>query len=470
MRCILCSLKHIVWCEGGVIIHRRGALALLVSTNRAMRRPLHRGTSDRTGSTFFCAYGETKNINSSSGVTTNKYVQRMRKQYIIIPCIVLALAIFFIVPKGRKLDISYTPVSVSAMPEGTVLKVFLENSGSMDGYMCDGSEFKDAVKGFISSCESDFDSVSLNFINTNIIQQGNDVRDFIAHMNPTQFKAAGGNHANTDIGDLVEKVVRNTGKSTISMFISDCILDIPQKATNYFTDRQIDVTNTIKRFQRQRNNAVVVIQLESVFKGNYYGVDETTYLNGVKRPYYIWLFGDAELIANAIKNSPIEEIKHGVKNWTSFSKKQVLPFEITNKFGNKPLKIRPMGNDYEIKVKADLSRMLKSDNLLSNPLSYHVNNGGFVKVQSIKKVKEPQYTHEISITINKNIASCDETLSYIDANRVPAWVEALNDDTGKNIRQNLNKTTGIKYIIQGVAEAYKAETVLGEIKYVINNK
>ena len=35
-----------------------GLSALLVSTNRAMREPLDRGTSDRTGSTFF-VYGLT---------------------------------------------------------------------------------------------------------------------------------------------------------------------------------------------------------------------------------------------------------------------------------------------------------------------------------------------------------------------------------------------------------------------------
>ena len=33
-----------------------GLSALLVSTGRAMRRPLHCGTSDRTGSTFSCIY------------------------------------------------------------------------------------------------------------------------------------------------------------------------------------------------------------------------------------------------------------------------------------------------------------------------------------------------------------------------------------------------------------------------------
>jgi len=37
---------------------RVGLSALLVSTNRAMRRPLHCGTGNRTGSTFFMLLGE----------------------------------------------------------------------------------------------------------------------------------------------------------------------------------------------------------------------------------------------------------------------------------------------------------------------------------------------------------------------------------------------------------------------------
>ena len=35
-----------------------GLSALLVSTRRAMRRPIDRGTSDRTGSTFFFVYAK----------------------------------------------------------------------------------------------------------------------------------------------------------------------------------------------------------------------------------------------------------------------------------------------------------------------------------------------------------------------------------------------------------------------------
>jgi hypothetical protein len=34
------------------------------------------------------------------------------------------------------------------------LKVYIENSGSMDGYMCNGSELKDAVYDYVSSLKS----------------------------------------------------------------------------------------------------------------------------------------------------------------------------------------------------------------------------------------------------------------------------------------------------------------------------
>ena len=44
-----------------------GLSALLVSTNRAMREPFYRGTSDSTGSTFFMSEYEIYNINRHFG-------------------------------------------------------------------------------------------------------------------------------------------------------------------------------------------------------------------------------------------------------------------------------------------------------------------------------------------------------------------------------------------------------------------
>ena len=44
-----------------------------------------------------------------------------------------------------------------------ILKVYIENSGSMDGYMCDGSQLKDAIFDYVSDLSTlcRYDSIIL---------------------------------------------------------------------------------------------------------------------------------------------------------------------------------------------------------------------------------------------------------------------------------------------------------------------
>lgn len=47
----------------------------------------------------------------------------------------------------------------------------------------------------------------------------------------------------------------------------------------------------------------------------------------------------------------------------------------------------------------------------------------------------------------------------------PQWVTSSNDETGEDICQNLSKTTGIKYLINGVSEAYGDVTTWCEFNF-----
>jgi hypothetical protein len=49
-------------------------------------------------------------------------------------------------------------------------------------------------------------------------------------------------------------------------------------------------------------------------------------------------------------------------------------------------------------------------------------------------------------------------------------VEETNDNTGKDIENNLDKTTGLLYLVKGVAEAYKEHTNYGSIEFKLKNK
>lgn len=62
-----------------------------------------------------------------------------------------------------------------------------------------------------------------------------------------------------------------------------------------------------------------------------------------------------------------------------------------------------------------------------------------------------------------------ETISF-SLPGVPSWVRASNDDSGTNVKKNLNKTTGILYLVNGVADAYKGYTTYGNIMFDVKNK
>lgn len=394
----------------------------------------------------------------------------MKKQYVIILVILVLFILFIFCPRTKKLSVSYVPTKIENVQslENATLNVYIENSGSMDGYTCQGSEFKDAIKGYVSSLESEFGEIGLYYINSQIIPISNNIKQFINNLTPKSFKQAGGSVKDTDMGKLIENVIKNTNDNTVSIFVSDCILDISKDDTAYFTDRQIDITSAVRRFIKNKNNSIEILQLKSRFDGYYYGLDCVQKLNCV-RPYYIWIFGRNELLRHMNKISPIEDIKHGVQNWLSFSKFQPISFEIKNKFGQEAKNIVANNGVYNIIVNPNFNSLLKSDDLLSNPLNYTTTSKS-VRIESVRsKSCKDQYTHVMTISIDDKIPSCAEVISFIEVNKIPKWVEDSNDDLGKNITANITKTTGFKYLIMGVAEAYKSERSLGTINFVIKN-
>lgn len=67
----------------------------------------------------------------------------------------------------------------------------------------------------------------------------------------------------------------------------------------------------------------------------------------------------------------------------------------------------------------------------------------------------------------ESVNSVGEKLSLVSLEK-PDWLENANDNLGREVIKNMDKTTGIKYIIQGVADAYKSNKELAEIKFVIS--
>lgn len=116
-----------------------------------------------------------------------------------------------------------------------------------------------------------------------------------------------------------------------------------------------------------------------------------------------------------------------------------------------------------------MSETLQEETTLMSSRNYVSRTGRNVSVSSVEKVKQGSgYTHILTLAISKNTKPCSETISFAPP-AMPTWVDEVNDDSGSDIRKNMNKTTGIKYLIKGVSDAYKDNTNLATIDFRIKN-
>ena len=154
--------------------------------------------------------------------------------------------------------------------------------------MCVGSNLKDAVFDYVSDLKRLASSCSLYYINSKVIPFNGDLNTYIKNLTPQSFANAGGNRSNTDLRQIFNTIVKANGKHTVSVFVSDCILDIPQNAINFLGNYQVSIKNTFNEALTENPNlGVEIIKLDSKFDGFWYCGHNKELLRDVKRPYYI---------------------------------------------------------------------------------------------------------------------------------------------------------------------------------------
>ena len=340
------------------------------------------------------------------------------------------------------------------------VKVFLENSGSMDGYMCDGSELKDAIYNYLSALNNKADTMQLYYINSVIIPQKVTLNSYIRNLNPTNFRSAGGNRSHTDISELFNKFLSSVNDKSISIYISDCILDIPNNAApNYLNITRTDIHNCFtNKAKSVKDLAVCVYQLESSYDGLYYFPKGGSSPYKGKRPYYMILAGPREILAYLRNTVPDSALIHGVKNYCAFSPNYEACASINK--GSKyvdevQLKTKQRDGKYKFDVLVDLSKSLQNDNVLTNPSNYDWLHKNDLSIDMIQRINgnNAEFSHVITFSTNGEILTDVFSLKNIG---LPTWVAQSNDSKGDSI--DANKTFGIEYIIGGIADAYSDKT------------
>ena len=251
---------------------------------------------------------------------------------------------------------------IDAIDFNPVVNVYIENSGSMDGYVKGQTEFEQIVYNYLVNLKLAKITSELNlfYINSKLLPQQDDVQDFIEKLEPSSFRAKGGNRGSSDISNMIGLIMKEMNDSTVSIFVSDCIFSpgMGRDAGDYLNNQQIGIKNAVGQyFNTHPKLAVMGYRCLSSFNGYYYDKNDSGILYNGKRPFYVWLFGTQGAL-NRIQNEMLKNRYQldGVQNdFMAFAGGTTMPdscYAVKRGSGNFDLKKSDPKHSIE-KLKAD---------------------------------------------------------------------------------------------------------------------
>lgn len=387
----------------------------------------------------------------------------------------LVMAFFLLGGDDGKYVVSYNAVAPVKSYYPSKVKLYVENSGSMDGYMFDGSELKDAVYSYVSGLSTHTDTTEVYFVNSDVYRVNAPLQNIIYSMSPTLFRKSPGNKANTDIADIFGMVLSQLEKNSISILITDAILDLPRGNTAFFHTKQTQIKSIFENLLKKNPNlAVEIFRMSSRFNGKYYFTGGSVVLSDQKRPYYMFVFGDKQTLSSANDIVSKSQIQHGVENYYAYSSYTQVPFVVLNKkkrTKNGSFEVRLQQKAVPVIAKVDLNYTLYDSDLLKDSNLYVVAFGDDrIKIKSIKELpKEPEYSHAITLSLPENATEGSVNI-YMCPPPYPYWLENANDDMSDISVAKTMKTTGIKYIIEGISDAFASTCVNNPAPFTDGNK
>jgi hypothetical protein len=417
--------------------------------------------------------------------------------------------------KSETTDTATVTDTVVAEVVKPIVNVYIENSGSMDGYVKGVTEFENAVYNYLSNImiSGVSDSLNLFYINSIIIKYGSDIEDFIQKLEPTTFKQRGGNRGTSDIANVLGTVLNETGKNQISILVTDGIFSPGrgEDAEQYLVNQQIGIKRRFAEYLgKNKNAAVIVYQLSSNFNGTYYNkVDAKIQINK-QRPYYICVIGNQDILNDFNKHIELKADKiEGFENkYTLLSEKSKdLYFSVlqstlnkgrfkpnrdklTNSnerisnekyiHGIKDIDLQGSGGgcsrkqeeNLQFAVAVDFSNVQAENDYLTNPANYTVTSKNFIITQvlpidSVKvsagdknRISSSKPTHIIVLQAKTKLVN---DVSFVLSKQMPQWIaeSSTEDDTSQD--KTAGKTFGLNYWVTGISEAY--QTIYPDNKY-----
>lgn len=389
-------------------------------------------------------------------------------------------------PQGNSQQGAVAASKIYPFSPNPVVNVYLETSGSMNGYVNGGtSVFQQVVKEFLSGINNGNFAQSVNYfyINNRITPKGTGLTNYITRLTPSSFAAAGGG-ATTDIGGLFKTILGKTDNNTISIFISDCIISpgTNKDTEAYARGQMTDVRDAIVGYVNQYQDlACLVYQFDSGFKGRYFDYQNRPHNVNMQRPFYIWVFGHTYNIAKLkLEVVPDQDFKVApIRNqWMIFNTSLdylqkdgvfyglMLPNNMKNgkythvdKTVLRSIQKNADGNfRFSFGANMGLAATLMGDTYVEDTNNYNkiVNKVTkdlfYGEIEKDYNQRSP-YSHSFRVDSDSPFQKGTFTLAFIP--KVPAWAYACTDTDDRVFNgTNDNMTYGLRYIFDGVFNGY----------------
>ncbi len=369
-----------------------------------------------------------------------------------------------------------------------VLKIFIENSDSMDGYIRGSNDFKDSITNLVVRLKTVTAKIEFNFINSEIIPIKKQLEGFIKEISlngNTSYIKFKSNTFGSDLNSIFNKILNNLEINDVSIFITDGIYSIQEAnniQTELFNSQNLTMNAFIEAIQ-SKSISTIVLQFESNFEGNYYDMKHFPHQVKTKKPFYIFIIGGNEQIGR-IWREKAEDLKKNskLKNYLYFNKEQSTPIPFIllstyKKKGSKKINDRLKGSLGNVKANekgrfgfsfiTDYSIFKGNENITENKINYKINPLCEIEIEKyeeslldsnekifLKKFQSVP-THIIAVECDKKIEQEDKiTISLLK--KSSNWVKdsnLINDLSYSN--WNEFKTFGIESLISGISEAYE---------------
>lgn len=380
------------------------------------------------------------------------------------------------------------------------INVYIENSGSMDGYVNGNTEFKGAIRDLLVLLKHYYGKdgkIKVHFINSQIRETNTqvDLATFASNINQL-WKVQDEDCSSSNLNNVFKMILNKTNRETISILFSDCIYSIRGRDAEdlLFDEKCLTKDAFLTRWRQDSLKlATTIVKMKSKFSGTYYDKDhQPTFLNGYTRPYYICVVGGNDIMIDFNSKIPLERdriegfdnkyiISTGIAQQIYYSvllsTENVGRFKSIRRASTKDyihgiedidMSSRNRGsngsNKFAFAVAVDLKNIPVEEDYLLSPENYTLSDNNF-HIKAIKPIDKNAINASDWLRIS---TACPTHLIVLEAagtavsdvkvmlkKQMPQWIDHTNIINDIDIRSSLDKTFGIKYLVEGIAEAYQ---------------